>query len=104
MRAHVYYPSGQHAEIDGQWIPFGKLPDPSDLYAAGFIVHRETNIEGTVIPRESAVLLDPRAVVVEKGGGVVYTPRDHGPFMLAEMRDWMDEHPEWPDILEVDGA
>ncbi len=84
MSLQVLYPSGQRFTLDGTLLIL-QLPD-----GLGAAPH--------VIDGARAYLLDPRAVVL-RDGVVVADPRSIAPNALAPwVRDWLDEHPEWPRV------
>jgi len=80
----ILYPSGQRFTLVGT-LRITQLPD--GLGAAPQI------IDGARV-----YLLDPRAVVL-RDGGVVADPRSIARDALAPwVREWLDEHPEWPRV------
>ena len=45
-----------------------------------------------------ACLLDPRAIVQDASGRVVYSPRAHLDAIPSWAQQWLREHPEWDAI------
>lgn len=49
-----------------------------------------------ILNGDRGVVLDPRAIVTDDNGQVVYTPRDYPLDMhTKDMRTWLLGHPEW---------
>jgi hypothetical protein len=83
MRFSVSYPSGSEFTVAGE-LRCGRLPG-SSMFAVGVIQH-----DGEI------VMLDPRAIVTDSDGEVVYDPRQipldvHEPAMI----EWLLDNPEW---------
>ena len=55
-----------------------------------------------VISPNSIMLLDPRGVIVGAESGVIYTPRPFAQDFPSEMRDWLEQNPDWPSRLNLE--
>lgn len=83
MRYKIYYPSGMKVVLSGDLRILG---DP-DIGTAPYILGEDKLVVG----------LDPRAVCIDELGVVQYNPRDYVSQMSNTMREWMEDHPEWPE-------
>lgn len=89
----IRYPSGAEMTLKGE-LRAGPLPG-STLFAVG-----------VVTADEGVFIADPRAVIKDETGSVIYEPRKipldmHEPWARA----WLAENPQWPSsILEVHRA
>lgn len=77
------YPSGNEMALEGQLIR-GIIPN-TDIFGVGVVTEKEV------------VILDPRCVVQDSNGCVVYHPREvmNEPGFQSGMRDWLVENPHW---------
>lgn len=65
-------------------------------------VTRNLVINGQQVKKGSLLAIDPRCVITNPSTNFVYyNPRD----MVGQLPDWvepwLDEHPEWPAVLEL---
>jgi len=100
LEIQVYYPSGHSFTLWGKWIGLKKL---KGLDIITIIVDRDCVLPGEqVIKGHSPIILDPRGVYLNKGKReILYNPRDQAASLETEWQDWLEEHPEWPRILEL---
>jgi hypothetical protein len=84
-RYRIYYTDGKSYVLRGSLHTRGTF-DGQWIYCIG---------------RSHVDLLDPRAVIVDlEEKVIVYDPRVTGDAFYLE--DWLNDHPEWPGILELD--
>lgn len=81
-RYYVHYPSGRKLTFEGNF-KVGMIPDV-DLFAVGY------EDDGN-----QTVLLDPRGVIKNENGEIVYHPRDYIDSMMDVMSEWLSENPDW---------
>lgn len=87
MKVKVYYPSGFTFQLEGRWL--GPAEVGGLMVVAMIMGIKEVN------------LFDPRGVCqAVETGEILYSPRKiNQPDKWV--RDWLSEHPEWPQILEL---
>ncbi len=104
MRIRISYPSGDQMVIVGDWkgpqfvgpdlVPVIHVKEPVRLKEGGFL------------NRGEVLIGDPRGVYQDAdSGAVLYNPRHAiiSALLSAGWREWLDENPEWPGVLEIDG-
>ena len=96
----IYYPSGNVLHINGSWKGPGNI---NGLCAILIIVDGDSILPGgTKIEKGAAFIGDIRGIYQdETSGSILYNPRDHTEGMDNWAVKWLNEHPEWPLILEL---
>ena len=102
MRIKISYPSGNVLHLSGEW----KGPGNVDGNCIILILVDEDYIVpdsgGVVIPKDVAFVGDIRGVYQDEDSGrILYNPKESVEGMNKWAVDWLDEHPEWPAILEL---
>ena len=103
MNHKIYYPSGIVLSVFARYFGFvviGEIP-AGPLGSPVLDVLESTIINRDVISAGSAMLVDPRCVIVDENGKIVYTPRPHVNQMEKPMRDWLKQHRDWPKRLRL---
>jgi len=99
----IYYPSGKSLRLFGRFIKHGKLkPEQNARYGVAIECLESVVVEDGVVSPGSVLLLDPRGVVRGQESGEIYTPRPYMQDFPVEIRDWMENNPDWPARLNVD--
>ena len=100
MKIKVSYPSGHVLHISGEWKGAGMIKDSCTIV---ILIDKECILPGGgVIEKGSFVAGDIRGVYQnEYSGEVLYNPRDYMEGMDKWAVGWLNEHPEWPALLEL---
>ena len=99
----IYYPSGKSARLFGRFIKHGKIkPEPNARYGVAIESLESVFINDELVAPGSILLFDPRGVVWGQKSGVIYTPRPYMQDFPFEIRDWMEDNPDWPARLNLD--
>lgn len=95
-RIRVLYPSGRNVTFTGLYE--GTL-DIDGCLTVLVTPDRDFHIGDHFVAAGSALLLDPRAVVLDLDASVtLYSPAREG--LGSELDEWMGAHPEWPAVAE----
>lgn len=101
----VYYPSGAHSELTGVLYEPGLIGGEPVLridLSQSWIPPTGATADGVpvcMVPSGSPVFLDPRCVLVSDDFS--HSPRDVALFVNTWVSAWLEEHDEWPAILEL---
>lgn len=115
-RMLVRYASGHTVTVTGQfWGPGYVVDTPGGAFApvtmeGGWpdgmeddrkivmvLLTRPGIINGQAVKADNVVMLDPRAVVQDRGTGArIFEPRATTPGTCRWVVEWLAEHPEWP--------
>lgn len=82
----VRFPSGRVLQIIGRFVLLGL-----DGELAPAILPPAFMDDGNAVN-----IVDPRAVIRNSAGQLVYEPRPFAHLFLPEMADWLRDHPDWP--------
>ena len=100
MKVKVYYPSGTNKVITGKFL--GCFMDRGVLMTVGFELTEACRIGTRCLQSGDVLVIDPRAVCFDlENEKVIYNGRDHYAALPKEMRKFMDDNPQWPDLLEL---
>lgn len=100
MKIKVYYPSGKNFLLSGEWKGPGRIGESNFIL---ILLDKDCILPGgKTIPLRAAFIGDPRGVYIEEiSKEVLFNPRDYMEGMEKVWVDWLNEHPEWPRILEL---
>jgi len=102
MAIKIFYPSGINATVNAKFVkaaPLGKE------FVVAFELTDDSEIKGKSLNKGEMLIVDPRAVCIDSiSGQVLYNGRDHYRNLSANFRQWLDEHREWPNLLELGGS
>ena len=97
----IFAPDGTKGSAEG-WIALGN--DPKTLNQTRLFVVKKNGQMGQTFNK--------KVVIINQDNGViVYNPRSHHngcfipigrPILSEADHKWLDDHPEWPAILEID--
>lgn len=100
MAIRIFYPSGNNATIHARFVKAG--PWGNDVFMVVLEITELSRMAGSKIRRGEMLVVDPRCVCFDTDANrVVYNGRDNVAQFPDEFRSWMNEHPEWPDVLEL---
>ena len=101
MRIKVSYPSGNVLHLSGEWKGPGNVDGTCVIL---ILIDKDCIVPGgCVVTKGSALVGDLRGVYQnEYSGQVLYNPRESMEGMDKWAVDWLNEHLEWPAILELD--
>lgn len=101
MNIKVYYPSGNNFILHGKWE--GAVILPKGENAIVILLDSACELPGGIVLDAGAIVFgDPRGVYLDSDEGrVLYNPRDYMEGMQKVWIDWLNEHSEWPAILEL---
>lgn len=108
MRIKISYPSGNILHVRGQWKgPGNVMGTPIILIMITEdwnppVGSKMDDGSSPVVKAGCALIGDPRGVYQnEDSGKLLFNPRDWMEGMEQWSIDWLNEHPEWPAILEL---
>ncbi len=102
MKITIFYPSGNSLTVKGIWKGPGRIIDNNVILIE---IDEDVEIMGYTLEKGEALIGDPRGVYRnDDTGKILYNPRDAMIGMQKVWIDWLNEHPEWPDILELNAA
>lgn len=102
MRIKIFYPSGNILHLSGEWKGPGNVDGTCIIL---ILIEKDCKVPGgSVITKGSAFVGDPRGIYQnEDTGEILYNPRDAMIGMDNWAVNWLNEHPEWPQLLEMKG-
>lgn len=100
MNIKVYYPSGNILHLSGEWKGPGNVGGNCIIL---ILVDKPSLLpSGSTIPAGSAFIGDIRGLYTDEvTDQILYHPRENIEGMNKWAVDWLDEHPEWPAVLEL---
>ena len=93
----VYYPSGAHATLSGYPV----IMRLDDWLTPCLELTEASKVFGEYIKAGGLLVLDPRAAIVGEEDHVLYVDPRGNPQPPDWAREWLEQHPEWPMILEA---
>ena len=100
MKFKVSYPSGHVLHLRGEWKGLGNVDGDGIIL---ILIDKDCIIPGGFILTANSVFVgDIRGVYQnEDSGEILYNPRDCMEGMSKWAVNWLNEHQEWPAILEL---
>jgi hypothetical protein len=86
----ILFPSGRYERIIGRFCLTNDPEDQGRMVPAVAPVRLRHDRPGTTY------LIDPRAVVRDETGMIVYEPRRFSHLLSDWFIAWLERHPEWP--------
>ena len=93
----IYAASDREATVKGDFQGMVRVPGEPPLYSPMILLREDGRVGNTRTRAGQTMVIDPRCLVLDVDTGeIVFNPRDHLDLMTEDMRNWMDEHPDWP--------
>lgn len=100
MKIKVYYPSGNNFLLSGEWKGPGNIEGSNVIV---IMLNTDSVLPGNnLVTAGAAFIGDPRGVYIDNDNKtVLYNPRDYMEGMQKVWIDWLNEHSDWPALLEL---
>ena len=103
QKLKVCYPSGFAMQVFGRYVGCGivRAESGESVFMVAIQLLESVKIGDFFSMAGSAVILDPRGLIVDQDEQVIYNPREHYQRFPQDMREFMEENQEWPNLSEL---
>ena len=95
----IFDPSGETLTLKAQYLGFGPLIRGDSEGFPCLVVLERTQWNEKVFEYGDPIIPDPRSVILNSTGKVIFTPRPNFLDLPEFAQSWLNANPDWPDML-----
>lgn len=96
MIFNIAYPSGGKATVYGEWRGPYPVAEDDSILSPMIEITKACWVQNTLMEKGQILMLDPRAVIVNRHGGRIWEPSILDSRQPEWVHEWLAENPAWP--------